>query len=215
MRKTYPPFLLGIIFFFLILTISLFLLSFNTSFYKKEFSRYHVYEQFTEPQTKIDQEFSYVLSYLQGKTTTLETPFFNEKEKIHLNDVKELYTFARIILYISLFLFLLLSFFLFKNKQPLLFFQGITYGSIFLLLFFFILFIFVLVNFEKTFTLFHKLLFTNDLWMLNPETDNLIKMLPLEIFQDLAKRIIIFSVLAALFFGYGSIYFKKKLLLKG
>ena len=46
-------------------------------------------------------------------------------------------------------------------------------------------------NFTKYFTLFHKIFFDNDLWILNPKTDMLINLLPEGFFSDMAVRILL------------------------
>ena len=38
------------------------------------------------------------------------------------------------------------------------------------------------VDFDSLFILFHKLSFTNDLWLLDPQTDLLIRLMPTEFF---------------------------------
>ena len=45
------------------------------------------------------------------------------------------------------------------------------------------------VDFSSAFTFFHKILFTNDLWLLNPETDLLIRICPASMFADMGLRI--------------------------
>ena len=51
-------------------------------------------------------------------------------------------------------------------------------------------------DFNKYFTLFHEVFFSNDLWLLDPSTDLLIRMLPEGFFFDMVARIgIIFLVL--------------------
>jgi len=47
------------------------------------------------------------------------------------------------------------------------------------------------VDFTSFWVSFHHLFFTNDLWLLNPETDVLIMMVPQQFFSDLVARIII------------------------
>ena len=44
------------------------------------------------------------------------------------------------------------------------------------------------VDFDGVFRRFHGLLFSNDLWLLNPETDLMIRMLPEQFFMSVALR---------------------------
>ena len=45
------------------------------------------------------------------------------------------------------------------------------------------------VDFTTCFTIFHKLFFTNNLWVFDPETDYMIRMLPEGFFLDMVIRI--------------------------
>lgn len=54
------------------------------------------------------------------------------------------------------------------------------------------------IDFTSCFTLFHKLFFTNNLWIFDPETDYMIRMLPEGFFLDMVIRVgVIFIVLLA------------------
>ena len=44
-------------------------------------------------------------------------------------------------------------------------------------------------DFTAVFTKFHELLFNNDLWLLDPETDYMIRILPEGFFLDMTLRI--------------------------
>ena len=50
------------------------------------------------------------------------------------------------------------------------------------------------LNFDAAFTLFHKLLFRNDLWLLDPRTDVLIRICPESMFMDMGIRIAAYSL---------------------
>ena len=45
------------------------------------------------------------------------------------------------------------------------------------------------IDFNSLFVLFHKVAFTNDLWLLNPQTDLLIRLMPIEFFISYAAII--------------------------
>ncbi len=45
------------------------------------------------------------------------------------------------------------------------------------------------IDFDSLFVLFHKLAFTNDLWLLNPRTDMLIRLMPTEFFVAYAAAL--------------------------
>ncbi|HSN67432.1 MAG TPA: DUF1461 domain-containing protein, partial [Fusibacter sp.] len=44
------------------------------------------------------------------------------------------------------------------------------------------------IDFDWAFRKFHEIFFTNDLWLLDPKTDRLIQMMPLEFFIDFTKQ---------------------------
>ena len=50
------------------------------------------------------------------------------------------------------------------------------------------------LNFDAAFTLFHKILFSNDLWLLDPRTDVLIRICPESMFMDMGIRIAAYSL---------------------
>ena len=54
------------------------------------------------------------------------------------------------------------------------------------------------LNFDQAFTLFHKLLFRNDLWLLDPRTDLLIRICPESLFRNMGIKIAATSLIAML-----------------
>ena len=52
------------------------------------------------------------------------------------------------------------------------------------------------IDFDGAFTFFHRLLFTNDLWLLDPRTDLLIRICPENMFANMGLRIALFSAAA-------------------
>ena len=58
--------------------------------------------------------------------------------------------------------------------------------------------IYAMADFDAAFTLFHKILFKNDLWLLDPATDLLIRVCPASMFMHMGVRILVFSLIAML-----------------
>ena len=54
------------------------------------------------------------------------------------------------------------------------------------------------VDFNSAFNFFHRILFTNDLWLLNPETDLLIRICPSSMFANMGLRIALRSAVILL-----------------
>lgn len=55
-----------------------------------------------------------------------------------------------------------------------------------------------LIDFDKTFTIFHKIFFRNDYWIFSPSQDPIIRMLPEEFFMICGIVIIVFQLLMSL-----------------
>ena len=54
------------------------------------------------------------------------------------------------------------------------------------------------IDFNSAFNFFHRLLFTNDLWLLNPATDLLIRICPSSMFANMGLRIALRSAVILL-----------------
>ncbi|MFH1591761.1 MAG: DUF1461 domain-containing protein [Candidatus Woesearchaeota archaeon] len=176
---------------FLILSIVVFVLLlnfrflvFNFGFYEKEFDKYGVYEKI--PENVALENTKELLGFLKGGGE-LETDFFNEKEKLHLGDVRGLIKGALFLFYVSLVLLILM---IYLNRKKL--GKSLIISGALLII---VVLMFLLFNFELMFRMFHEVAFTNDLWKLDPEIDNLIVLFPLGFFKDFLFRIGINSLI--------------------
>jgi len=59
-----------------------------------------------------------------------------------------------------------------------------------------VLLIWGFIDFDGLFTVFHRIAFTNDGWLLDPRTDLLIRLMPTELFVRLAVRILLWAAAA-------------------
>jgi len=124
-------------------------------------------------------------------------------------DVEDLFMTGYTIRNISGVIVFLSIAYLWRYKKSIL--QSIRAGSI---LFFAVIAsigFFAFLDFNRAFTIFHELLFTNDLWLLNPETDIMIQMLPLDFFMGIGLKIaIIYIVYLILSFVITSVLIRKR-----
>lgn len=67
-----------------------------------------------------------------------------------------------------------------------------------------------MINFDKTFVIFHKLFFNNDYWIFDPVTDPIIRLLPEEFFLHCAIFIVLIVILGSLTLFGLSKKFKRK-----
>ena len=125
---------------------------------------------------------------------------FSEKENAHLQDVRGIVTFLKLARYVGGGLVIgvlgYMYFFGGKDKKALLSdaVRGFALSALFLLAAATALAVWGAVNFDGLFITFHKLAFRNDLWLLNPNTDVLMALMPLPFFTwyagEMAKALL-------------------------
>ncbi len=113
---------------------------------------------------------------------------FNERELIHLRDCRKLISIATDVGmngFLAVFGVLLVFCTGRKVRRP----APIWLASALILLPLAAFALWAAADFNSAFNFFHELLFTNDLWLLNPETDLLIRICPASMFAGLGLRI--------------------------
>jgi integral membrane protein (TIGR01906 family) len=153
-----------------------------------------------------------ILGYLNDNTDSIynsakifgsDRYLFNQKELTHMVDVKTLFQRGFLIRNLSVIslLTILAALFLTGGRSRKRVGKALFNGSVALIVFCMLTLIAINSDFYNYFTLFHEMLFTNDLWLLNPETDLLINMYPLGFFQDIASRMLIIFFVQLLIAG--------------
>ena len=130
--------------------------------------------------------------------------YYNEREMLHMADVRRLYQQA-VILSIVTGITGLIGLVTLRGRQEL-WYISLKQALVFLGSLLGFLGFYALIDFDGFWTRFHLLLFTNDLWLLNPARDRLILMVPLDFFTALFTRIFLISVAAIS--GYSLLVFK-------
>jgi len=120
--------------------------------------------------------------------------FFNEREIYHMWDVRVLFTVGRVIVGIAIAVFLLTSFYAYKNLEILTFVKCAFYGTLGLIVSLLALIGIIFIDFNRAFIIFHEIFFFNDLWLLNPATDLLINLVPEIFFVNIFVRVMIIFV---------------------
>lgn len=167
--------------------------TFNKNFYLQSYERYNVVEVTDKGIDKLDHITRDLHGYLKGESDEEALkPFFNEREIKHLEDVKVLfkYGFGLKKLSFALSLFGIIIFFIYGEVEKL--GQGLFYGTFIWWGLILLLFLLSTMDFNKYFTYFHLIFFDNDLWLLDPNTDLLIQMLPEEFFISIFRIIVLF-----------------------
>lgn len=190
-------------------------------FYQKEYEKYKVTESLDMSIEDVMDVTEYMMDYLIGKEAELsivtnvdgrEQDFFNEQDRLHMEDVKNLFLgglrVRTVVLVLAVILLGIVLAPKFRERKQgeikvlLLRAYSIAIGVFLLALA--VLGIAFTIDFTACFTIFHKIFFTNDLWMFDPAVDYMIRMLPEGFFADMVLRIVLIftglllAVLAAL-----------------
>lgn len=185
--------------------------SFEFKKYLSSFEKHNIMETTGKSFQELGDITNDLFEYLKGKAgDEILEPNFNEKEVLHMKDVQVLFKYGFILKYIAIIVSLgIIIYFRIKGDMKSLgrymykglFANWFLVGALGLMVYF---------NFDKYFTYFHKIFFTNDLWLLDPKTDLLIQMLPEEFFISMAISIMLsFLGFVATIQGIGYVAFKK------
>lgn len=191
--------------------------------YEKEYLKYEVLDDLEMELEDVMDVTEEMMAYLRGNRENLvvdtvvaceEREFFNDREKAHMVDVQNLFlgglNIRRVAMsiFVAVLIILVFSKADWKRILPKSFLMGV-FGFIAAVG---ILGVLIATDFNKYFMIFHEIFFDNDLWILDPRTCLLIRMLPEGFFFDMAIRIgWIFSVLLIiLLFISGMILWKQK-----
>ncbi|CCL36644.1 TIGR01906 family membrane protein [Clostridioides difficile] len=145
----------------------------------------------------IKLNYDYLIDYNLNKNVSefkLPTLKSSPQGKIHFEEVRNIFQninkLAKLLLVVSL-VGIILSV---KNKNI----KILKTTSITLIIMPLLLTVPILLNFEKSFIIFHKLLFRNDYWIFNPDLDPVINMLPEEFFFHSGMMILILILLVSI-----------------
>lgn len=178
-----------------ILLFSTNIIAFNESFYAKKYDEYKIPSSTNIEKNELMDLTNKLFKYLKGEEDNSDIEkYFNEKELIHLEDVRVLFKEGFILRNISIII-LLISFLYLIFKSPKDLVKYSMYSSSISLGIVLAVFLLYLIDFNKYFTYFHLILFDNDLWLLNPNVDILIRIFPEQIFISLLNNIVLLFVI--------------------
>jgi len=145
-------------------------------------ARFTLYSQVpAESHRALAQE---IVDFLCGRSSAL--PSFQAHEAQHMQDVKNIFS---VLMYLMLGgLFGLVNLFFQRKLGSFKVYLQTLLGALMVIAAFVI---WGVVNFDSLFYVFHLVAFRNDLWLLNPQTDLLIQLMPTPFFMDYARTILI------------------------
>jgi integral membrane protein (TIGR01906 family) len=148
-----------------------------------------------EASTNLNKEelktnYDYLITYLTNDKVeefNLPTLPSSISGKIHFKEVKVIFDTLRVMLFYSIIISIVGI--LINNRQKKI--KYLLTSSIVLIVLPIILLIPFLINFDKSFTIFHQIFFKNDYWLFDIVTDPIITILPQNFFFHCALLIIV------------------------
>lgn len=177
---------------------------FNERFFETQYKTLNTAESMNMSDEDLMLATHTLLDYLQNKRDDISVevvvegknvPMFNQKEIDHMVDVKDLFTglnslqMAAYVIFIILIVALTIT-----NRMSSL--TNSIYRALGVYLFVIGgIALYAFIDFSGFWVIFHKVLFSNDLWLLNPNTDRMINMFPEVFFNRLVIRVMIHFVI--------------------
>ena len=134
--------------------------------------------------------------YLKGDAEALKGAPFNDRELTHLRDCFDLFELLRRVrarLIPWAIVLTLGGAYALRDRRLIR--RCAWLGPLLLLLPLGAFALYAALNFDAAFTLFHRVLFRNDLWLLDPRTDLLIRICPEGMFMRMGARIAVYSLI--------------------
>ncbi len=201
---------LGTIIWIVLVLSALQMTAFNLDFYAEQYAHRDTAESIGVSQKDLLTVTQVLLDYTSGKRANMNVevsvsgtvqPYYNQREIDHMLDVRVLYLNVIQVRDILLIFGLanIASLILFSRKTVLAQLQfGLTWVSVGMGIVLLGLGTYAVLDFNSFWTAFHRVFFSNDLWLLDPTTDNLINMVPEGFFIDLIVMIVTHFGLALL-----------------
>jgi integral membrane protein (TIGR01906 family) len=196
------------------LALSLFLISLTVKLtlsfrqlYYYDIENLNIAKDYGMKKEAIMENYNILIDYLQDKNISkLNMPDFptSREGEIHFVEVKNIFMNFNILFYITGLISLAGGFLKLKSKD----FKFLKWSSFGLLGIPVILAVPFRINFDKSFTAFHKIFFNNDYWEFDPVKDPIINVLPQELFFHNAVMILLILALFSLILYF--VYRKNK-----
>ena len=145
-----------------------------------------------------DEEYPFmtgmITGYMSGKITYFSRQYaiydvrypFSDQELAHMDDCRALFVLDKTVLIVAGVLSLaLLAAAILQRDRRVWRWCAIGFGAMIAMVA--LVAAAAIIDFDRLFVLFHRLSFTNDLWMLNPQTDIIIRLMPTSFFMAYAS----------------------------
>lgn len=178
-------------------------------FYESLYEKYHVTDDLHMEMKDVMEVTDHMMAYLIGEEEELsivtdvdgrKQDFFNEQDRLHMADVKNLFLGGLKLRNLLVILTVLLIGGLWlmdrgeKDSIRILITRAYRWAAVMFAVCVAALIVGFIVDFTACFTAFHEIFFTNDLWLFDPATDYMIRMLPEGFFYRMTVRILLYFI---------------------
>ena len=208
----------SILFIYTFIFIAILFLLFNKNFYYLHINYLDLSQKTGYSIEHIKLNYNTMIDYLipfSNNSFHLPTLAYSTQGKIHFEEVKEIFnTMSLICIAITIILTIILYYY-YKKKDSI-FLKKCSINCIAITIFICLI---GYINFDISFTVFHKIFFNNDYWIFDTVKDPIINILPQEFFRNCSIVIFIFIITGSilLYIAYKLINnktLKEKLFLK-
>ena len=215
--------LAGLALFLSLLLTSIDLLCFNRSFFRWQYSLNHTAESIGISEDGLMNATNTLLDYMQDKRDDIKVveevkgskrEIFDERETLHMVDVKNLYLSAmktRTILLVGSIAILTLLAFTHRNQSYTILSNAYQNGLLCLGSLIFFIAIYAMIDFNGFWMNFHYVFFDNDLFLLDPNISIMINMFPSNFFFAVVFGIILLFVSMVILLKLLLMLFKHKI----
>lgn len=191
-----------------ILSVSIFILFFgasvlvtayDASYYHKFQENYAIEGETGKTSEELDSISNDIIEYLKSGKSELMTKHFKENESLHMKDVYFLFKLLRYLMLATFIVVVSLIVITVNKKDAYEIYKIYRNTSFIFLVLMAVLAVVIAFNWDKAFVIFHKVLFNNDLWLMNSNTDLMIQMLPTPFFVGMVQKIFMIWLFSILF----------------
>lgn len=173
----------------------------NRDIYRNIQVRYGIAEYAYMSQDTLDAVTDVLIDYMAGESDDIEIfaeikgqeeRVFGIKEKLHMRDVRELFIMMDKVILISicsLVLLLLAGMLIDIESMKKMFLKTVLITMIIVVAIFIMLIFYIIMDFYGFWLTFHDMMFDNNMYYLNPDTDNLINIMTEDFFMSICMNV--------------------------
>ena len=190
-----------------IVSITVNLVSHSVDLYTAGFDKYNISKITGINDTQLKEVAKSMVDYFSYRNQTPQVTvisnseqkqLYNQKELIHLADVRQVIQLFSILQITSILLLIGLATVIYFKMGVFDLLKGIRTGALLTGVITLLLIIWALLDFNSLFLIFHYMSFSNDLWILDPSKDYLIMLFPEGFFNDAAIFIVSIILISAI-----------------